>query len=184
MRYEIRELQKNLGITTIYVTHDQTEAMVISDVVCVMDSGKIVQVGTPMEIYNNPRRRFVAEFIGSTNLLCCRLAEGGSGILKAELKDGRPMFCRSQQGFQQGEAFASIRPEKIYLSHKRPEARDEVNIYEAKVEKIIFLGSIIEYRLRVGDIEFFAQTFTSDIYPEGETVFLKIEPEDCRLLDS
>ncbi|MBW1962617.1 MAG: ABC transporter ATP-binding protein [Deltaproteobacteria bacterium] len=183
MRYEIRELQKKLGITTIYVTHDQTEAMVISDVVCVMDLGKIVQIGTPMEIYNNPKRRFVAEFIGSTNLLGCMLPQGGPGIIKAELKDGLPMLCHSQQGFQQGKAFVSIRPERIYLSRKSPEASDKLNIYEAKVEKIIFLGSIIEYRLRVGDNEFFAHTFTSDVYPEGETVFLKIDPEDCRLLE-
>ena len=182
MRYEIRELQKRLGITTIYVTHDQTEAMVISDVVCVMDKGKIVQVGTPMEIYNKPACKFVAEFIGSTNLFDCLIKEDGNGVLLSELSDGRTIYAYTENPIQNGQAFISIRPEKIRLLQQKPQTTEALNVFEAKVEKIIFLGSTIEYRLRVGETEYFTHTFTSEIYPEGETVYMEIQPKDCILL--
>ena len=184
MRYEIRELQKKLGITTIYVTHDQTEAMVISDVVCVMDHGKIVQVGTPMEIYNKPACKFVAEFIGSANLLNCTIKEGGSGILRAELKDGSLVLCFTEKTMDSGDVSISIRPEAIKLSLSKPQTAEPVNLFEARVEKIIFLGSIIEYRLRVGETEFFSQTFASEVYSEGQRIFVEISPKDCVLLEN
>lgn len=184
MRFEIRELQRKMGITSIYVTHDQTEAMVISDVVCVMNNGRIVQVGAPMEIYNKPNCRFVAEFIGSTNLLKCTIIRGGRGIVQAELGDGRPMLCHSSADrAKSDEAFVSIRPESIKLCRSRPKTSDNVNIFEARIEQLVFLGNLVEYKVHVSENEFLVQSFSSEVYPEGEKVFMEIPAKDCMVLE-
>ncbi len=112
----------------------------------------------------------------------CVINEDGKGVLLSELSDGRTIYAYTENPIQNGLAFISIRPEKIRLLQQKPQTTEALHVFEAKVEKIIFLGSTIEYRLRVGETEYFTHTFTSEIYPEGETVYMEIQPKDCILL--
>jgi spermidine/putrescine transport system ATP-binding protein len=152
MLIELDLIHDEVGITFLYVTHDQAEAMSLSDRIAVMDSGRIDQVGTPAEIYEAPRTSFVAAFIGDTNFLegrveaCldreyCRLSIAGMP----------PVLCFNDKSLQAGQPiFLSIRPEKIHISHERPEAKPQRNILPAVVEDVIYLGANTKYWVRAG----------------------------------
>ncbi|GAA4521604.1 ABC transporter ATP-binding protein [Chelativorans composti] len=136
MRVEIRELQQRLGITTLYVTHDQIEAMSISDRIVVMNGGVIEQIGTPREIYARPATRFVAEFIGKANFLKAIVLDG-------ETIDVGGVKVRYVNQRQPGEQLTLVlRPEAIALS---PDAGD----FRATVKRAMFLGNIAEYLLEI-----------------------------------
>ncbi len=150
MLIELDLIHDEVGITFLYVTHDQAEAMSLSDRIAVMDGGRIEQVGTPAEIYESPRTSFVAAFIGDTNFLegrvldCpdreyCRLAIAGlPGIL-----------CFNDKGLQAGQPiYLSIRPEKVHISRERPEEKPQRNCLPAVVEDVIYLGSTTKYWVR------------------------------------
>jgi spermidine/putrescine transport system ATP-binding protein len=151
MLIELDLIHDEVGITFLYVTHDQAEAMSLSDRIAVMDSGRIEQVGTPAEIYESPRTSFVAAFIGDTNFLegrvldCpdrdyCRLTIGGLP----------PILCFNDKAIQPGQPiYLSIRPEKIHISHDRPEEKNQRNSLPAVIEDVIYLGSNTKYWVRV-----------------------------------
>ena len=152
MLIELDLIHDQVGITFLYVTHDQAEAMSLSDRIAVMDGGRIEQVGAPAEIYESPRTSFVAAFIGDTNFLegrvetCpdreyCRLAIAGlPGIL-----------CFNDKSLQPGQPiYLSIRPEKIHISRERPEEKPQRNYLPAVVEDVIYLGSNTKYWVRAG----------------------------------
>jgi spermidine/putrescine transport system ATP-binding protein len=151
MLIELDLIHDEVGITFLYVTHDQAEAMSLSDRIAVMDSGRIEQVGTPAEIYESPRTSFVAAFIGDTNFLegrvldCpdrdyCRLTIGGLP----------PILCFNDKTIQPGQPiYLSIRPEKIHISHDRPEEKNQRNSLPAVIEDVIYLGSNTKYWVRV-----------------------------------
>jgi spermidine/putrescine transport system ATP-binding protein len=152
MLIELDLIHDEVGITFLYVTHDQAEAMSLSDRIAVMDGGRIEQVGTPAEIYEAPRTSFVAAFIGDTNFLegqvrdCperdyCRIAIAGLPEI----------LCFNDKAIQPGQPiFLSIRPEKIHISHDRPEERPQRNYLPGVVEDVIYLGSNTKYWVRVG----------------------------------
>ena len=120
MRFEIRRLHEEFGITTIYVTHDQGEAMVASDRIVVMNKGKMIQVGTPEEIFDHPETRFVAEFIGKTNILPGR-AEAGQKIFLG--RRTAPERRARRRRCQRRETFVCIRPHNVVLTGSESEAR-------------------------------------------------------------
>lgn len=128
MRDEIRAIQQKLNITTLFITHDQKEALSISDKVAVLDKGKIIQQGTPIEVYSNPVNEYVANFVGDMNVIPANLFENYSGEKKGDL--------------------VYIRPEMIKIA----KVKDEVDCLEGIIEKIIFEGSVISYYIRVGDV--------------------------------
>lgn len=134
LRHDLRELQQTLGITSIYVTHDQSEALALSDRVAVMNEGRIVELGTPHQLYQEPHSRFTAEFLGSTNLLEVELL---SGFIKLPWGDILPY-----EGNQRGRAFMSVRPEELTIVE---DARGQ-----ATVETVTFLGSFTHYQIRLG----------------------------------
>jgi spermidine/putrescine transport system ATP-binding protein len=152
MLIELDMIHDEVGITFLYVTHDQGEAMSLSDRIAVMDSGRIEQVGTSAEIYEAPRTSFVAAFIGDTNFLegeVTRLVDAEYCRLRIA---GLPeVVCFNDKSMVPGRSlFLSIRPEKIQISRDKPEASPLRNIVPAKVEDVIYLGSTTKYWLRSG----------------------------------
>ncbi len=163
MRDELRGLQKRLGITSLYVTHDQNEAMAISDRVVLMNKGKLMQVGSPKDIYENPSSRFVADFIGKSNFIKCRvLSRNGE---KAEIEVfGKRLTLPSpgKQTERAGEnAVIVARPEYIKICEKNE------GLLEGRVEKAVYYGNYIQYDVRTND-----QTLRIETYcPQEVKVF-------------
>ena len=157
MLIELDLIHDEVGITFLYVTHDQGEAMSLSDRIAVMQHGKIEQLGTPAEIYEAPRTSFVAAFIGDTNFFDGIVAEPlGKAVDKdysrLRVEDFPDLECFNDKQIKQGEhVFLSIRPEKFRISRERPEAEAHLNVIEGTVEDVIYLGSQTKYWVRVRD---------------------------------
>ncbi len=147
-RIQIRELQKSLGITSVFVTHDQEEALTISDRIAVMNKGKIVQIGSPEEIYNHPKSEFVADFIGKSNILEGEYKMGSDGFAHFTLADSS-ISVQVQPVEQRGENPRLIlRPEQITISDKI-KSGENLNCLPATIEHVTFLGEMIYYHVRL-----------------------------------
>jgi putative spermidine/putrescine transport system ATP-binding protein len=145
LRHEIRTIQRQLGITTVYVTHDQEEALSLSDRVVVMSEGRMEQVGTPFEIYNFPTTAFVASFVGTLNLLPGVVADAGRGELTIA---GQPVrIGQSFEGSAGRQVNVALRPEMVSLGA----TGDGQNQLTGKVTDVSFLGSIVRIRVGLGD---------------------------------
>jgi putative spermidine/putrescine transport system ATP-binding protein len=148
LRKEIRSIQRQLGITTVYVTHDQEEALSLSDRVVVMNEGRIEQLGVPSEIYNFPTTAFVASFVGTLNLVTGRVIDPGAGRLSVDGQEVRTSKAVTDVGAN-GRVTLALRPEGIELG----EGESGENQLHGTVEDINFLGSIVRIRVKVGDGE-------------------------------
>jgi spermidine/putrescine ABC transporter ATP-binding subunit len=147
MQIEIRALQRELAITTVFVTHDQEEALTLADRIAVMELGEIVQIGTPTEIYERPRSRFVSDFIGVTNFVTGRVVERDGEGLTVAAGDLR-LRVAGVDGPAPGERVElAIRPEKIHLA-ARPSAH--ANCVAARIENVVYLGAVTYYYVRTG----------------------------------
>lgn len=147
MKYWIKELQKNLGITTIYVTHDQSEALTMSDRIGVMSKSRVVQVGTPTEIYERPADLFVTTFIGESNLLDVTVASINGTTAGLRFGDGSHVVAPTRQGIAVGQRLKLvIRPENVFLD--APENGGAIRL-PAQVDAKIYQGALIRYRLTV-----------------------------------
>jgi spermidine/putrescine transport system ATP-binding protein len=167
MLIELDLIHDEVGITFLYVTHDQGEAMSLSDRIAVLQGGKVEQMGTPAEIYEAPRTSFVAAFIGDTNFFDGTVAEpiekrealAGLGAAAVDrdysrLKvDGLPdLECYNDKQIKEGEhVYLSVRPEKLSVSREKPEARPHLNVLHGEVEDVIYLGGQTKYWVRVGE---------------------------------
>jgi spermidine/putrescine transport system ATP-binding protein len=167
MLLELDLIHDEVGITFLYVTHDQSEAMSLSDRIAVCRGGKIEQLGTPAEIYEAPRTSFVAAFIGDTNFFDGTVAEplGKSAILdglyphsldkdysRLRIEDFPTLECYNDKQIKEGEHVAiSVRPEKLTISLEKPAPRPHVNLIEGDVEDVVYLGSQTKYWVRAGD---------------------------------
>jgi iron(III) transport system ATP-binding protein len=178
MRFELKRLQRELGITTVYVTHDQTEALALSNRIAVMREGRIVQVGAPREIYEFPNSEFVADFIGTTNLVAGELAgavpEDGRVAVRTAI--GELTGCPSGSLQPGHEAVVSVRPEHVEIHPTRPDGR---NVWQATVLTRAFLGDYTDVQLAVD-----ATTVVSRIHyrleaRNGSTVWIRMNPEKC-----
>ncbi|MBI2846440.1 MAG: ABC transporter ATP-binding protein [Chloroflexi bacterium] len=151
MRLELMDLRRRLGITSIFVTHDQEEALVLSDRVAVMNAGVIEQLAIPTEIYEKPKTGFVASFIGEFNKMAGEVAEIGSGgAVKVKIAEG--VVIKSNQGYggKVGDKVqVMIRPERMRLSLQ---ATASDNSFPVKVEKIAYLGMVIRYYITIGGV--------------------------------
>ena len=143
MRTEIRRIQQQLGITAVYVTHDQSEAMSISDQIILMKSGVIAQMGSPMEIYYKPNSEFVADFIGECNFLKGKVVSSGNNVTLVQLPEGQAKGSSDKIYEPGSEVEIVVRPEAILIS-------DE-GMLPCKVELSCFMGSYQNYHVRVGD---------------------------------
>jgi putative spermidine/putrescine transport system ATP-binding protein len=158
LRNEIKQIQRQLGITAIYVTHDQEEALSLSDRIVVMSAGRIEQTGTPFDIYNYPKTSFVASFVGTLNRLTARVADAALG--KLEVEGQEISVATPLDGFKVGDSVEiALRPESISMNGAHPS--DGANHIEATLEDIAFLGSVVRMRVRLGDSALLFDTFSS-----------------------
>jgi spermidine/putrescine transport system ATP-binding protein len=150
MLIELDMIHDEVGITFLYVTHDQGEAMSLSDRIAVMDSGRIEQVGVPAEIYETPRTSFVAAFIGDTNFFDAEVTElVDTEYCRVRIADIPDVICFNDKSMKpKNPVYLSIRPEKIHISRDRPEDSRLQNILPAVVEDMIYLGSTTKYWVR------------------------------------
>jgi putative spermidine/putrescine transport system ATP-binding protein len=175
LRKEIRDIQRQLAITTVYVTHDQEEALSLSDRVVVMSEGRIEQIGTPAEIYNFPATPFVASFVGTLNLVAARVVEAGTGRLSVEGQEVRAAkpVTEARDG---ATVTLALRPESIELGEG-----GGTNRFRGPVEDTSFLGSIVRIRVRVGGETTISLDTFNDPHlvapPIGETVTVSFPPE-------
>jgi iron(III) transport system ATP-binding protein len=179
MRVELKRVQRTLGLTTIYVTHDQTEALSMSDTVAVMNKGKVVQLAAPREIYEKPVNSFVADFIGSANMLRGKVvALGGAGENLVQTQHG-PLSCAAPQTADihvGSDVLVSVRPEDIQLTAATaPNSSDWFGI----VDQVAFLGGLIEYQIKIADTRLRARVHPANFFQEGEAVNLTCQPERC-----
>jgi putative spermidine/putrescine transport system ATP-binding protein len=180
LRDEIRVIQKRLGITTIFVTHDQEEALSISDRVIVMYQGKAEQVGTPFEIYNRPATKFVANFVGTLNVLEGTVTDPASGTV--QLGANSVMLKGKLNGSKAGDMVSlALRPEAISLG--RQPGRDAT--LGGEISEVSFLGSVIRVRVGVGKDRVSLDTFNSPASPPptvGDKAEISFSPEDVLVL--
>ncbi|MBW2077124.1 MAG: ABC transporter ATP-binding protein [Deltaproteobacteria bacterium] len=183
MQIELRRLQKRIQITTIFVTHNQREAMSMSDRIVVMDQGRIQQVGSPREIYINPVSSFVANFIGTTNLIQASVQAVGQGEIQLMTSDGLVSVAGADVDMTEGqECIISIRPESVRLTVEIDKSRE--NAFLGKVSFKRHVGELIEYYIntRAGqEIIASYQTGRQEFF-EGDTVQVILDREAYRLL--
>jgi putative spermidine/putrescine transport system ATP-binding protein len=154
LRAQIREIQKKLGITAIFVTHDQEEALSISDRIVVMYEGNVEQVGTPFEIYNFPSTQFVANFVGSLNTAVAEVIDREKGLLSV---DGVQFSSAAKlDGYARGDRVRiAIRPERFSFASEVRKA----NVVDCQIENITFLGSVVRVHILIGSSKFTMDTF-------------------------
>ena len=183
LREEIRGLQRKLGITTIYVTHDQEEALSMSDRIVVMNEGRVEQVGPPVEIYNRPRTRFVASFVGTLSTLLARIVDPVGGRISV---GGQEITVAPLAGVAAGEARTmALRPEAAVLEIGPGTGGDGRVRLRGVVEEVAFLGSIVRTRVRVGDVAISLDAFNSAAAPppeRGAAAAVAFAPEDLLVL--
>ncbi|HEY5770587.1 MAG TPA: ABC transporter ATP-binding protein [Terrimicrobium sp.] len=186
MRVELKQLQKRLGITFIFVTHDQEEALTMSDRVAVMSSGRVEQIGTVDEIYYRPASRFVATFIGETNIVEAEVLSGRNGFLRCRIEGGLELDVKADPGVVERSILLSLRPEKIRLD-RTPFVGP--NAFAGRISSEIFKGAVDDLTVAVaGGLELRALLANDGQqeydFHEGEEVFCRIQPEDINLVSS
>jgi iron(III) transport system ATP-binding protein len=176
MRDQIRELQQGLGITTVFVTHDQDEALAISDEVAVMRGGSIVERGLPQEIYSWPRQEFTATFLGVSNSLRGTVRSVTAAGAEVDVPPGR-LRCRAGRGLSPGDAVSVfVRPESFALSRQRGGER----AWQGRVEFSIYHGDCWDYHIRVGDHVLKARVYKEKVgLSHGDSVYLTPDEQDA-----
>jgi spermidine/putrescine transport system ATP-binding protein len=185
MQIELKHLQKETGITFIFVTHDQEEALTMSDRVAVMSAGEVQQLGDARDIYERPRNMFVADFIGETNLLEVTVDQIDAGRAACHLGGGHRLTCDAVDGIGAGaRVHMSLRPERLFLSSEPTESES----LKARVRENIFIGTDIstildladgpEFRVRASN----SSRGTSRVFEPGTEVFVNMERGAARLL--
>ncbi|MGB5838419.1 MAG: ABC transporter ATP-binding protein [Albidovulum sp.] len=187
MQFEITRLAHELGITTVYVTHDQTEALTMSDNVAVFDDGRIQQLAPPAKLYEEPENSFVAQFIGENNTLMGTVKEINDGVALVQLDGGELIDCKPVNVTKPGERTrVSIRPERVEFNKER--LQPGAHTLKAEVLEFIYMGDIFRTRLRVaGNDDFIVKTRNAPdqrrLQP-GEQLDIGWLPADCRALDA
>ena len=189
MRVELRELQRRLDITSVYVTHDQEEALAISDRVIVMNVGVIEQIGTPQEIYDRPRNRFVADFVGSANLLKGRVRtqRDASGMVEFETAGGLALLAVAPRVLTGRESEVAVRTAYVDLglSDAPPAAtRFPVNELPGTVRQRMFHGDFVQYMIDCPPGQMIVRRPPTNLVAEGAAVTLSFPAEYCVLLEA
>ncbi len=186
LRFELKELQAGLAITSIYVTHDQTEAMVMADRVAVMQKGKIQQLASPKTIYERPTTRFVSSFIGQTNLFRgeIRTSTVRDGLVEVLTELGICLRVSAHNVAREGQRCRtvgiSIRPENIALTKLPPES--SVNQFKGKVVRKFGMGSYVDYRIGIGAHLLRVHTHPDQDFTVGDDVFICLASSKCHCI--
>jgi iron(III) transport system ATP-binding protein len=179
MRFELKRLQRRLGITTVYVTHDQAEALALSDEIALFNAGRIVQRGSPQDIYRNPQSQFVADFIGSANFLSGTIlgGAGADGLVSVTTRQGI-VRCSFGREAAPGQALLiTARPEDLILQESHP--GEGFNVLTGKVTNRVFLGEVIDYVVDLGGTEFRVRARPEFDFRIGQAVHVGIPPHKC-----
>lgn len=186
MRTEIRRIQKKLGITCLYVTHDQAEALTMADRIIVMNRGKVEQTGTSIDLYRNPQSLFVADFIGQANTITLPVEKIEDKKVTVKTSNGWSFSARAQQIEKinkAGNAVLVVRPEHIQLA---PNHSGDTSKLSGTVVSSVFMGGHVEYRLDLGEygqlLAFIPFTPGNLIFEEGQQVLIGIDPESAIFL--
>lgn len=181
MRFEFTELQRKLGITAIYVTHDQAEALVISDKIVILDQGKIVQSGSPREIYSDPKNKFVAGFIAVTSFI--------NGSVDSLIEDRKKVVIKTDDdlvihgvnnSFDIGQKVSvAMRMNVIkFIQDENKSDKNTVNVFKGRIIQSSYLGNIIDYKIKVGNWEVRTNSDAKYNFKVGEEVTFYLSPED------
>ena len=185
LRFEIKSLVRRMGITSVYVTHDQAEAMVISDRIAVMDSGNVVQIGNAQEIYQKPANRFVADFIGTMNFMSGDVVEvvPNSGEVYVRTEFSEKMLCTmpGPAAVKAGEkVYASIRPEDVEIYMESPPTNE--NRFKGTIVHKAYLGNFLYFFVSVNDTMIRVQVSHQLPQEEGQELYLYLDPKKCVVL--
>ena len=175
----VKELQRTLGLTTIFVTHDQDEALSMSDRVAVMSAGEVQQIGTPEEIYRHPGNRFVAEFVGRVNLIEGLVSGSEGGGVVVDVDSSHRLTVHDGAGAS-GNVTVAIRPEAVSVMRADDNSVNGTNTWEADVTTVAFLGDHYEYEVNAGSL---ALTVQSSRRVEGDRIRLHIPPDACAVVE-
>lgn len=181
MRFELKQIQRELRLTTIYVTHDQSEALALSHEIAVMEDGRIIQIGSPRDIYERPRTRFVADFIGTSNFLDAKVVgrneETGRWTVNTALGE---LQVKSDSALDRNDAvLVSVRPEDVELSEQPPPLGVRHNIRSGTVDAKAFLGEYTDFKVKVGNCVLLARAHPSIRTPVGKIIHISMNPEKC-----
>jgi iron(III) transport system ATP-binding protein len=182
LRFELVSMQRELGFSALFVTHDQTEAMELAHRIAVLDSGRIAQLGTPQEIYHRPATRYVAKFIGAINEVVGTVAAVDAGGVVVDTPYGRFVGTTGGRQFAVGDRAAAMwRPERGLLSREEPQT---VNRWPGRVKAPLFVGSHTEYVVSVGASETDVRLWSprSDLVAAGSSAWVSVDPDDVLVL--
>jgi spermidine/putrescine transport system ATP-binding protein len=186
MRIELKHLQKRLGITFVFVTHDQEEALTMSDRIAVINKGHVEQIGSVSEIYYHPATRFVASFIGETNIVGAKITSRDGEFSLCEAEGGLKVRVKHNPRITSTDVLLSLRPEKLRLTLSEPEGD---NVFPATISLEIFKGAVDELTIQTdGGLELgaiLANDGDSEVsFHEGQRVFVRIQPGDVSMIES
>jgi iron(III) transport system ATP-binding protein len=178
MRFELKRLQRELRITTVYVTHDQSEALALSHEIAVMNEGRIQQIASPRDIYERPGSAFVADFVGSTNFLDGSVLgpEGGEGRYRVRTEIGDLTVLGTEALNPEDKVLLSVRPEDVDLAETRFEG---INVREGKVDQKVFLGECVDFQVKLGNRTLLSRRHPSLRTPIGQPIFVRLDPDKC-----
>ena len=193
MRFELKRLQRELKITTVYVTHDQSEALALSRQIAVMSEGRILQIGTPRDIYERPASQFVADFVGNTNFIdgVVRTSSVVSGFSQTSgpAEAGHYVCISTELGELQVQTdqelgvdervAISVRPEDVELTEARPPGG---NVWEGRVDQKVFLGEAVDFQVKVGPRTLLSRRHPTLRTKVGDAIFVQLNPEKCVVL--
>ncbi len=185
LRFEIKSLVRRMGITSVYVTHDQAEAMVISDRIAVMDSGNVIQIGNSHEIYKKPANRFVADFIGTMNFMSGEIVEvlqdRNAVAVRTEFSEKMVCVTPDVAAASPGtNVYASIRPEDVEVFAEPPQATE--NVFKGKIVHKAYLGNLLFLFVSVNDTMIRVQAPHHLSQEEGQELYLFLNPQKCMIL--
>lgn len=185
MQLELKRIQREVGITFVYVTHDQSEALTMSDRIAVMNKGRIEQLGTPAQIYETPATRFVAGFIGTSNILTGTAQRVSDTLVRIDYGGDQHVLANTPQQMSDSGLVITVRPEKIRLGKDVPDAN--VSRIRGTVREVVYLGATTHYTVRTvddTDIVVFQQNSSdaSNLADHGDTVWLSWRPEHSYVL--
>jgi iron(III) transport system ATP-binding protein len=180
LRFELKRLQRELGITSIYVTHDQIEALSLSSQIAVIRDGEVVQQGKPRDIYENPKSKFVAEFIGTSNFIDGTVATRDGDTHVVETRDGRLTLTSGAHVPPGTEVVVSIRPEAVMLTAERPVGA--VNAWEGIVTTRAFLGDAVDHVVAIGKRDIRARCLPHISHAPGTAVYMQMDPGKLALV--
>ncbi len=184
MQVELRQIQKAVGITAVFVTHDQEEALTLADRIALLDEGRLVQTGSPEAVYERPRTAFAAGFLGDANFFTARPAGEEDGRWRLTTEDGTALYAAAAPPRRCEAVQLAVRPEKLTLARAGQEDSRAVNRFTGTVDRVVYAGSSLTYGVRCGEriVTVYQQNRHARAFEVGEDVVVSWEPEHTVVL--